>query len=149
MKVFFWYTRVAWKVSDLAYNRRETQDKRLLGRNPDRSRCHLHTSLKLFGRSIRVRWKVLGLANNRRETQDKRLLGRNPNRSLCHLHSSLKLFGRSPWLHGHRPQHTLPLSPWTHGLQSRRFYRSVVVIPAPVRVLTQRPFVPSFTSVVG
>ena len=58
------YMRVVWKVSDLAYNRWETRDNRLLGRDSDRSRCHLHTSLKLFlvaaygfmdiGRSIRV-----------------------------------------------------------------------------------------------
>ena len=40
--------RAVWKVSDLAYNRRETRDNRLLGRDPGRSRCHLHTSLKLF-----------------------------------------------------------------------------------------------------
>ena len=41
-------TRVVWKVSNLPYNRRETRDKRLLDREPDRSRCHLHTSIKLF-----------------------------------------------------------------------------------------------------
>ena len=40
--------KTRWKVLGLAYNRRETQDKRLLGRDPDRSQCHLHTSLKLF-----------------------------------------------------------------------------------------------------
>ena len=34
------FTRVVWKVSSLAYNRRETQDKRLLVRDPDRSLCH-------------------------------------------------------------------------------------------------------------
>ena len=42
------YTRVVWKVSDLAYNQQEIQAKRLLGWDPDRSWCHLHTSLKLF-----------------------------------------------------------------------------------------------------
>ena len=31
-----------------AYNRREIRDKRPLGRDSDRNRCHLHTSLKLF-----------------------------------------------------------------------------------------------------
>ena len=41
-------TRVVWQVSNLAYNRRETREKRLLGRDPDRSQCHLHNSLKLF-----------------------------------------------------------------------------------------------------
>ena len=63
--------------------------------------------------------KVLDLAYNRRETQDKRPLGRNPDTSWCHHHTSVKLFfGRSPWLHGHRRQHTnvLPLSPSIYGL---------------------------------
>ena len=32
----------------LAYNRRETRDKRPLDRESDRSRYHLHTSVKLF-----------------------------------------------------------------------------------------------------
>jgi hypothetical protein len=36
------------KSSSLAYNRRETRDKRLLGRDLDKSLCHLHTSVKLF-----------------------------------------------------------------------------------------------------
>ena len=41
-------TRVVWKARSSAYNRRETLVKRLLGRDLDRSLCHLHTSLKLF-----------------------------------------------------------------------------------------------------
>ena len=67
-------------------------------------------------------------------TQDERLLGRDLNRSRCHLHTSSKLFfGHGPWLHGHRPQHTsvLSLSPWIHGLRSRKLHRSVMVTPAP------------------
>ena len=36
------------KSYSLDYNRRETRDMRLLGRDPDRSQCHLHTSLKLL-----------------------------------------------------------------------------------------------------
>ena len=43
------HTRVVWKVSDLAYNLRETQDKRPLGKDPDRSWCHRHTPVKLSG----------------------------------------------------------------------------------------------------
>jgi hypothetical protein len=39
------------KSSSLAYNRRETRDKRPLGRDSDRSWCHLHTSVNCFGRS--------------------------------------------------------------------------------------------------
>ena len=38
------------KSSSLAYNQRGTRDKRMLDRDPDRSRCHLHNSLKFFGR---------------------------------------------------------------------------------------------------
>ena len=42
------------------------------------------------------------------ETRDKRPLGRESDRSWCHRHttSMMKLFGSSPWLHGHRGQHT-------------------------------------------
>ena len=36
------------KSSSLAYKQCETRDKRLLGRNPDRSWCHFYTSVKLF-----------------------------------------------------------------------------------------------------
>ena len=35
------------KSSNLAYNPCETRDKRPLGRDLDRSRCHLHTSVQL------------------------------------------------------------------------------------------------------
>ena len=34
--------------SSVAYNRRETRYKRPLGWDPDRSWCHLHTSVKLL-----------------------------------------------------------------------------------------------------
>ena len=50
------HTRVIWKVSDLAFNRRKTRDKRLLGRDPDRSWCHLHTSLKLLWSRLMAPW---------------------------------------------------------------------------------------------
>ena len=36
------------KSYSLAYNQRETGDKRLLGRDLDRSWCHLYTNVKLF-----------------------------------------------------------------------------------------------------
>ena len=39
--------RARWKVFCLAYNRRETQDKRQLGRDPDRSWCHHHSMINL------------------------------------------------------------------------------------------------------
>ena len=38
--------RVRWKFLDMAYNQRESRDKRSLGRNPDRSWCYRHTSVK-------------------------------------------------------------------------------------------------------
>ena len=46
------------KSSSLAYNRRETRDKRPL--DPDRSWCHLHTSVTLLigGKNSRMRMKV-------------------------------------------------------------------------------------------
>ena len=40
--------RERWIVLDLAYNRRETRDKRPLGRDTDRSWYHRHTNVKLF-----------------------------------------------------------------------------------------------------
>ena len=42
------YTRARCKVLDVAYNRRETRDKRPMGRDPENNLCHLHTSVKLF-----------------------------------------------------------------------------------------------------
>ena len=36
------------KSSSLAYNRRETRNKRPLGRDPDWGWCHRHISVKLF-----------------------------------------------------------------------------------------------------
>ena len=65
------YTRVVWKVSDIAYNQCETQDKRPLGRDTDRSWCHLHTSVKLFWSQPIALWtsvaayeSVLGYVRN-------------------------------------------------------------------------------------
>ena len=42
-----------WKVLGLAYNRHETRGKQTLGRDPDKSWCHRHTTsmIKLIGRS--------------------------------------------------------------------------------------------------
>ena len=36
------------KSFSLAYNRRETREKRPLAKDPDTSWCHLHTSVQLF-----------------------------------------------------------------------------------------------------
>ena len=52
------HRRVISKFSDLAYNRREIWDKRPLARDPDRSWCHLHTSVKLFWLLPMAPWTV-------------------------------------------------------------------------------------------
>ena len=44
------------KSSSLTYNRREIQDKRILGRDTDRSWCHRHTSVKLFWSQPMAPW---------------------------------------------------------------------------------------------
>ena len=50
------YTRASWKVLGLAYNQSETWDKQSLGRDPDRSWCHRHTSVKLFWSQPMAPW---------------------------------------------------------------------------------------------
>ena len=72
-----WIYEGKMKSSSLSYNRRETRDKRPLGRDPDRSCCHLHTSVKLFYRSP---W----FHRYRRQ------------------HTGVLQF--SPWIHGLRPR---------------------------------------------
>ena len=56
------------KSSSLAYNLHESWDKRSLGRNPDRSWCHLHTSVKLFSLQPMTPWTFLA-AYERAATQ--------------------------------------------------------------------------------
>ena len=46
------------KSSSLANNKREIWEKRLLGRDPDRSWCHFHTSVKLFWSQPMVPWTL-------------------------------------------------------------------------------------------
>ena len=48
--------QATWKVLGLAYNRRETREKRLLDRDPDRSWFHHHTSVKLLRSHPMVSW---------------------------------------------------------------------------------------------
>ena len=104
--------------------------------------CYCYCSSKILSKSRRVKSSRYSL----RKTREKLPLGRDPDRGWHHRHTSVKLFGRSPWLNGHRRQHTivLLLSPWIHGLRPRKLYTSVAGTPAPVWVLTQRPLVPSF-----
>ena len=89
---------------------------------------------------MRERWKVLSLAFNRCETRDKRPLGVirtgvSVTATLMDIDGSIRVC-----CHSH---------PWIHGLRPRKLYTIMAVTPAPVRVPTQGPFVPSFTSVVG
>ena len=48
--------RVVCIVPGLAYNQRETRYKRLSGRDPDRTWCHLHTNVKFFRSQPLARW---------------------------------------------------------------------------------------------
>ena len=104
----------------------------------------------------RARWKVLSL----NETQDKQPLGTDLDRSWCHCHtmSMIKLFLVTAHSSldidgsiGTRLKVVICCRrcPWSHGLQPIKLYTCVTVIPAPVRVLTQWPLVPSFTLVVS
>ena len=52
------HTRTRLKVLGLAYNRRETRDKRPLARYSDISWCHLHTSVKLFWSQPKDPWSA-------------------------------------------------------------------------------------------
>ena len=47
------------------------------------------------------------------------------------------------WMHGRGR------CPWRNGLRPKKLFTSVTVTSAPVRIPTQRPLVPRFTSVVG
>ena len=44
------------KSSSIAYNRRETRNKRPVGWEPDRSWCHLLTGVKLFWSQLMASW---------------------------------------------------------------------------------------------
>ena len=48
------------KSSNITYNWRETRDKRPLDKDPDRSWCHRHTSVKLFWSQLRYAADVHG-----------------------------------------------------------------------------------------
>ena len=110
--------RVIWKVSDLAYNRRETWDKWLL----DRSRCHLHTSLNLFwSRSMAPwtlaaayecaaaqsmdKWAVIKKAFEECGGDTSSFLGHLPKFHIgCRLGRELLTLPWCPWSHGLRPK---------------------------------------------
>ena len=76
-----------------------------------------------------------------------RLVG---NRTRAGVSATLvnSFFGRRPWIHGQHTRMLPPMSmePWA---AIKKLYTSVEVTPAPVRIPTQRPHLPNFTSVVG
>ena len=105
--------------------------------------------------------KVKSSRRRLHETRDKRPLGRESDRSWCHRNttSTIKLFWSqlmSPWVSAASYEQGEKFSTfvccrrclWSHGLRPKKLYTSVEVIPAPVRVPTQRPLVPSFMFVV-
>ena len=147
------------KSSSLAYNRRETRDKRSLGRDLDRSWCHLHNSVKLFWSQPMAPWASVAAydcaaaqsmdpwAAIKKASQEcggdtSSCPGPYPTTACPEFTIGCRL-GRELF--------TLPLycprCPWSHGLRPKKRYhtRSVAVTPAPVRFLIQKPLVQSFT----
>ena len=70
-----------------------------------------------------------------RETRDKRPLRRDPDKSWCHGHTSVKLF----WSRS-------MMEPWA--TTKTALHLCVAVTPAAFWIPTQRPIVPSFTTVI-
>ena len=144
------------RVSGLAYNRRETRDKRLLNR--DRNRCHLHTSLKLFwlrpmapwtsaaacecaaAQSLDP-WAAIKKASQECRGDTSSCPGPYPTAPCSEFHIGCRL-GRELF--------TLPVCclqcPRSHGLRPKKLYHTsnVAVTPAPVRFPIQRLLVQSF-----
>ena len=141
--------RARWKVHDRAYNWCETRDKRLLGRDPDRSWCHRYTSVKQSW-SQPMAWAA---AHSSMEpwARTKKALQYSGDTSSClgpyltaaclEFHIGCRL-GREllPW------PYAAPRCPCSHGLWPKKFYhtRSVAVEPAPVWFPIQKPLLPSF-----
>ena len=126
------FTRMVGKVSDFAYNRRETRDKRLLGRDPERSRCRVNTSLKLFGH---------GPWLHGYRPQHTSVLHSVHGSMGCHQESFTGVWRLHQLLSGSLPNgrelFTLsvccPRCPWSHGLRPKKLHhtRSVALTPAP------------------
>ena len=65
------------KSRDLAYNGRETRDKRPLGRDSDRGWCHLHNTVKIFWSYYildYIRYKHLNWYGHVQRMNEERLL---------------------------------------------------------------------------
>ena len=113
---------------------------------PIRSWCHRHTMIKPFWSQSMAPWTPLAAHEPGEKTSTwpttNVKLRTSGFRARTHTgagvttHWDKAIFNCSPW------QHMSMLRP-------KKLYTSVGVIPAPVWVPTQRPLVPSFTSVVG
>ena len=103
----------------------------------------------LISTEYEARWKVLGLTFVKLRTSG-RWVG---TRTGAGVTSTLeqRFLCRSSWIHGLSGSTFLCCRgcPWSHGLRTRKLYNIVDLTPAPVRVPTQRPLVPSCTSVVA
>ena len=119
---------------------RETQDKQPLGRDPKRSWCHCHTSVKLFW-SQPMDCDQKGFPPMWQWHQP--FSGSHPKAACPGFHIGCRLGQKLFTLLVY--WYRCPLS---HGLQSKRLYTNVVVTPVPIRVPILKQFVPSATSVV-
>ena len=148
--------RVVSKVSSLVYNRQRTRgDKRLFAKDPDRSRYHLHASLKLFGRGSWIhghqpqhtsvlplslwihalRWRKL---HQEYGSDISPCPGFYPTAACPEFHIGCRLGREIFALPVCCPR--CPLKSW---LRPKKLYhtRSVTVTPARIRVPIQRPLV--------
>jgi hypothetical protein len=136
-----------------------TWGKWLFGRDPDRSWCHLHTSLKLFwslpmapwtsvasyecaATQSMDAWAVIKKASQECGGDTSSCLGPYPTAACPEFHIGCRL----DWELFTLPK-CCPWCPWSHGLWPKKLYHtfSVTMTPAPVRFLIQRLLVSSFT----
>ena len=121
------------KSSKQAYNQCEKQGKWLWGRDPDRSRCHLHTSVKLFLLQPMAQWSLVAAhecaANQSMDpwAVTKKACGRDTSSCLgLHPMATCPVFHISCRLG--RELFTLPLCchqcPWSHGLRPKKHYHT-------------------------
>ena len=52
------YTRARWKIPSLSYNWYETREKRSLGMDPDKIRCHHYTMIILSWSQPMIPWTI-------------------------------------------------------------------------------------------
>ena len=106
-----------------------------------------------IGGSIRARWIFSAKPTTEVKLGTSSHLGRDPDRRWCRRHTNVKLSWSHPMEPCAKQQHTrmlppMSMKPWDV-IKKLYHTRRVAVTPSPVRIPTQRPIVPSFTSVVG